>query len=491
MVYARVCIDMSILVFRSRFRVLSQAATIALVAGMGAACSGDVTRFSQPVFKNPFKRTANADPAPPADVGYASNSLDRPAYRPPSNSVARVDLPPPNYSAVTRNYDPPADRYEPNRDYASAPEATRSGNGVTIRVGSGETLSSISRRYNVPMSTIARANGIDDPSRVQAGQRIYIPGTSESAPRYDVANIDSGNFGANSASRPGRTAPGPSILGRIPASPDDRYTADATVGDRHTVGSGETLGGIAAQYGVTRGDLMAANGLNNANMIREGQRLIIPGPGRNSDRMVASLDGGPRVARAEVEPDAYRGDNYRNDGYADDGYGEERSPRATSSLSRDRDPIDGPAGYTPPASRDIAAVDSGDRGSADGQQFRWPVRGRIISGFGQKPNGERNDGINLAVPEGTAVKAAEGGTVIYAGNEIAGYGNLVLVRHAGGWVTAYAHASDMLVRRGDTVRRGQTIAHAGTTGSVNSPQLHFELRRGSNPVNPMDYLAGA
>ena len=458
---------------------------------MGAACSGDVTRFSQPVFKNPFKRTARVEqPSPPSDVGYADNSYGRNSYGRPlsGSSVSRSDLPPPSdYSAVSRNYDPPpryeapVDRYEPNRDYASAPEANRNGGGITVRVGAGETLSSISRRYGVPMSTIARANGIDDPSRVQAGQRIYIPGASEDTGRYDVADVDSRNYGANSAARQGKTAPGPSILGTIPASPDDRYSADATVGDRHVVGPGETLGSIAGQYGVSRADLMAANGINNPNVIREGQRLVIPGTGK-SDRMVASLDGAPRVGRAEVESDAYGND-----------FGTLDTPRTTRSIPRNTDDsVDGPAGYTPPAVRDdVASIDPADKGSADGQQFRWPVRGRIIAGFGSKPNGERNDGINLSVPAGTAVKAAEAGTVIYAGNEIAGYGNLILVRHSGGWVTAYAHASDMLVRRGDTVRRGQTIAHAGATGSVNSPQLHFELRRGSNPVNPMDYLAGA
>jgi murein DD-endopeptidase MepM/ murein hydrolase activator NlpD len=135
--------------------------------------------------------------------------------------------------------------------------------------------------------------------------------------------------------------------------------------------------------------------------------------------------------------------------------------------------------------------DAADAASADGKSFRWPVRGRIISGFGAKPNGEKNDGINLAVPEGTSVKAVEAGTVIYAGNELAGYGNLVLIRHADGWVSAYAHNKDMLVKRGDTIRRGQTIAHAGMTGSVTAPQVHFELRKGAKPVNPLDYLAGA
>ena len=112
------------------------------------------------------------------------------------------------------------------------------------------------------------------------------------------------------------------------------------------------------------------------------------------------------------------------------------------------------------------------------------MRGTIIAGFGAKPNGEKNDGINLAVPEGTSVKAAEAGTVIYAGNELEGYGNLILIRHADGWVSAYAHNKDLLVKRGDTVTRGQTIAHAGMTGSVTSPQVHFELRKGVNAGQP-------
>jgi murein DD-endopeptidase MepM/ murein hydrolase activator NlpD len=123
--------------------------------------------------------------------------------------------------------------------------------------------------------------------------------------------------------------------------------------------------------------------------------------------------------------------------------------------------------------------------------FRWPVRGRVIAAFGPKSNGVQNDGINLAVPEGTPIKAAEDGVVAYAGSELKGYGNLVLVRHPNGFVTAYAHASDILVKRGETVKRGQVIAHAGQTGSVTSPQLHFEIRKGATPVDPSQYLSGA
>jgi murein DD-endopeptidase MepM/ murein hydrolase activator NlpD len=123
--------------------------------------------------------------------------------------------------------------------------------------------------------------------------------------------------------------------------------------------------------------------------------------------------------------------------------------------------------------------------------FRWPARGRVIAGFGPKPTGQQNDGINLALPEGTPVKAAEDGVVAYAGNELKGYGNLVLIRHANGFVTAYAHASELMVKRGDTIKRGQVIAKSGQTGNVTSPQLHFEIRKGASPVDPMQHLPGA
>jgi len=115
----------------------------------------------------------------------------------------------------------------------------------------------------------------------------------------------------------------------------------------------------------------------------------------------------------------------------------------------------------------------------------------VITGFGPKGNGQQNDGINVAVPEGTPIKAAEEGVVAYAGNELKGYGNLVLVRHSNGFVSAYAHASELMVKKGDTVRRGQVIARSGATGTVPAPQLHFEIRKGSVPVDPMQFLPGA
>jgi murein DD-endopeptidase MepM/ murein hydrolase activator NlpD len=143
-----------------------------------------------------------------------------------------------------------------------------------------------------------------------------------------------------------------------------------------------------------------------------------------------------------------------------------------------------------PAATAVDKVDTtGSISKADAIEFRWPARGRVIAGFGTQ-NGTGSEGINIALPEGTPVKAAEGGTVAYAGNELKGYGNLVLIRHENGWVTAYAHNGEVKVKKGEQVKRGQVIATSGQTGNVSSPQLHFELRKGSTPVDPMPHLSG-
>ena len=126
--------------------------------------------------------------------------------------------------------------------------------------------------------------------------------------------------------------------------------------------------------------------------------------------------------------------------------------------------------------------------SAAGLILRCALKSKVMSRYGNKPGGLKNEGINIAVPEGTSIRAAEGGVVAYAGNELKGYGNLVLIRHPGGYVTAYAHAKELFVKRGDKIERGAVIAKAGQTGSVSSPQLHFEVRKGATALDPNKYL---
>jgi len=135
------------------------------------------------------------------------------------------------------------------------------------------------------------------------------------------------------------------------------------------------------------------------------------------------------------------------------------------------------------------AVELGQPPPRIGQRFQWPVKGDIIVGFGPRDGGLQNDGINIRAGRGATVKAAESGVVAYAGNELRGFGNLLLIKHADGWVSAYAHNDALLVKTGDRVRRGQPISRVGSTGSVGQPQLHFELRRGTRAVDPIQYLA--
>jgi murein DD-endopeptidase MepM/ murein hydrolase activator NlpD len=232
-------------------------------------------------------------------------------------------------------------------------------------------------------------------------------------------------------------------------------------GNVHVVQHGETLMSIARRNGVTLTALARANHLQSSSKLSVGDRISIPG-------------GGPAVAAAH--------------------------PPAAPQVAQPRTaPVTRVASIAPTQVANVAkeeprttetAVKTAEPTGAM-PAFRWPVRGRVIAGFGSKPNGTQNDGINLAVPEGTPIKAADDGVVAYAGNELKGYGNLVLIRHSNGFVSAYAHASELMVKRGDTIKRGQVIAHAGQTGNVTSPQLHFEIRKGSTPVDPTPYLGGA
>lgn len=215
----------------------------------------------------------------------------------------------------------------------------------------------------------------------------------------------------------------------------------------HVVRRGDTVYSISRTYGVDMATLTRTNHMQHPYTIKLGQKLLLPSKVNS------------QVASASSE-----------------------TPSAPSVP--ERRPVDAnypaPAASLPKAPLPAPPTIDGD--------FVWPAQGRIISSFGAKENGMHNDGINIALPAGTPVKAAQSGVVAYAGNELKGYGNLLLVRHANGWMTAYAHNSKLLVKRGDTVMRGQTISLAGSTGSVTSSQLHFEVRKGAKAVDPRSVI---
>jgi murein DD-endopeptidase MepM/ murein hydrolase activator NlpD len=237
-----------------------------------------------------------------------------------------------------------------------------------------------------------------------------------------------------------------------------RVAAMSPVGNPgvHVVAQGETLTKISRLYGKPVSQIAKANRIQPAAKLNMGDRLVIPGA-RLSAAMPAATPAPAQGNQAKPGP-----------------VGEQKAPEIAVVFS----PV--PAG----AAKAIEATGGLPK-------FRWPAKGRVIAGFGLTTNGQKNDGINIALPENTSVKAAEDGVVEYAGTELTAYGNLVQVRHPDGYVTAYAHAKELLVKRGDQVKRGQPIARSGQTGNVNAPQLHFQVRKGATPLDPMNFLIGA
>ncbi len=441
----------------------SRPVRLALTAGaMGialSACSQDASRFKEDPFGNPFASRNDVTHSVPARSGAVES---RPLHSP--------SAPPPAYSSAPRSVPAaPAPAYTPQQAsyHQPAPLAEQGWShdgGTSVTLQHGETLDTLARRYGVPVSAILRANNFADASRVRPGTLVVIP---------SYRGVTGTTTTAQPAPPPARAAAPAQTPARPtyhPAPPPARTAtpaqAPAQGGQVHVVNAGETLFALSRRYGVSHRDIAYANGLHEQAQLRVGQRLTIP--------------SGYAAAPAPAAP--------------------AQPARTTAQFSpppthRTEPPVVQPVAATAPEpTQKVAAVspvvEDEPRSLGSSPQFRWPVRGRIISTFGPKAGGQHNDGINVAVPEGTEIKAAEDGVVAYAGNELKGYGNLVLLRHADGWMTAYAHNSQLLVKRGDSVRRGQTIARAGQTGGVSSPQLHFEIRKGSTPVDPTQYLAG-
>ncbi len=257
--------------------------------------------------------------------------------------------------------------------------------------------------------------------------------------------------------------------------------ADGPAAGKHftiTVSAGDTISDIARRYNVRTADLIDANDLTDRDRIYAGEVLRVPGKPRAPLYDVARAvpvpqpkprygHDAPAITLASYKP---RDDN-------------------DSLLDQAQSVIDRLGGNTP-NDRDVTAYQdtSRDPGTA---RFAWPVAGRVISPFGQSVTGERNDGINIAASLGTPIRAAADGVVTYSGNELKGYGNLVLIKHDDGYVTAYAHAERTMVNRGEKVSKGQVIAYTGETGDVTEPQLHFEIRHDTKPVDPRPLMVAS
>ena len=511
-------------------RRLAHGAAIAVIGGLASGCSSDVMRFSygsdgmftgatsnQRQIIAPNQAFPGDSTVPPSAVdGSHTGSVARGAVKPVDLSpspVSQAPLAPVAGTTVAAADSTPLVKVKNPRlapAASSGVDATVTGavkpatvaspavegdpigwsraGGTQVTAKEGETIYNLSRRFGVPADVLMKTNGLSDANGLRAGQKIIVPTyvyntkAPVSAPDSNPKVADAKSSHGNKSDAPAGKLPAPldvpsdkvAVLPTSPklkegeAQPPASTEATAAKGDKvvapkggsYTVASGDTLSRIAKKNGVSVVALKKANGLNDG-LLKVGQTLKLPGGGEQ----VAS------AAKPAVDPIVTGA-----------------AGPAKKAANERVEP------YTPPKKAPdklITEAEDDDTAQAPGGtgigKMRWPVRGRVISAYGSG-NSKSNDGIDISVPEGTPVKAAENGVVIYAGDGLKDFGNTVLVRHENGLVTVYGHASQLEVKRGEKVKRGQEIARSGMRGTTEAPKLHFEVRKDSAPVDPSTFL---
>jgi murein DD-endopeptidase MepM/ murein hydrolase activator NlpD len=505
------------------------AGVVLLLALTAGGCSADLGRFdfpsagfapdgpgstsAIPTPSEPVRRNAGIPPddryaydrppqdrrpeAPRGDAVYGSVTSDpEPAYggRSGASQGERLaSLPPPQRDYPARALGAPeaSPRREPQQAYAPAsramapaarpvPVSTVTASGQTIEAQPGDTLSGIARQYRVSISELMSINNLQSPV-LRPGQKLMLPAGKRPIAQRLPATPVTQQAAEQAPLAPPRHQPQPPVT--VQAAPASDWQGT------HTIAPGESLYGIARKHNIKVTELQRVNGITEVMKIRPGTVIKVPGGGGAPAR--TAVASAPRTVDSDIS---------------------QATPIGTASPVTLRPRIiNGGDASAPAESKRVAALGPATATATDADtaagarngrveaaaeapkvgatgKFRWPVKGKVIAGFGPRPDKSHNDGINIAVPQGAEVLASESGTVAYAGNELKGYGNLVLIRHENNWVSAYAHNDKLLVKRGDKVQRGQTIAKAGNTGTVDQPQVHFELRQDSKPIDPLPHM---
>ncbi len=324
-----------------------------------------------------------------------------------------------------------------------------------ITVKSGDTLYSVAQQYRTTVDDLAQLNGLKSPFTLKIGQKLKVAGqvkvSSGAVKDADVLNVAKPVSGVQTATKVN--------------------LVDVVVGP------GDTLYSLSRKYSVPVNDLAVMNDLSAPFNLRVGQKIRVPDLAQAPVARIASVDN----KKVAVEAN-----NSKGQGAEKNAVKVEKSQTVKAQVAQ-------------PEKKVVKTVETKKISSdptkklpkitaRSSSKFSWPVQGKILSNYGAKSNGLFNDGINISANRGSVVKAAENGVVAYAGNEVKGMGNLIIIQHDSGWMTVYAHLDSMNVRRGTKVAVGQKIGVVGKTGKVDSPQLHFEIRKGTKAYNPMEYL---
>lgn len=370
--------------------------------------------------------------------------------------------PVPNPFAGSARFDPPTT--------GSLSSKADGNNGSDVMASSSAPVSNASissAPIDAPSGSNANSASGQSALKPLATTTISQPSSQQPSKKLAALNVDA----APSLTAPQNAKPVPA------ASGNGKWIAQG--GTEVTLGNGETIATLSSRYGVPEDAIRGANGLTAKAKPPHGAKLIIP---------VFVADGGLTAAKTKPEatkaaalvtttpavtdPAPLKANGKKADAA-------KAAPAAQAAAPAQVASLDNTAAAAAPAEAAKPVAEAG---------FRWPARGRVILGFGDK-NGVKSTGINISLPQGTPIKAAEAGVVAYAGSEVKGFGNLVMIRHSDGWVSVYGNASEIKVKRGDEIKRGQVIALSGQSGDVSAPQLHFELRKGSVPVDPVEHLS--
>jgi murein DD-endopeptidase MepM/ murein hydrolase activator NlpD len=519
--------------------------TAALLASAVTGCSSDATRFGG-LFASSDQMTTGSiprrnmsgldgDPLPREDLAssgqYQQGNGNRnaavsqqyptaPAQYKPSYSSARVasapvavqrsELAAPTMSSSTtlapRSLDQqaamaqpyPATRQAPVREAAPrlAPDPMPTGttpekvsgwstmNAPSVTLRPGETTDTLSRRFGVPEKEILKANGLKSSASTAPGQTIIIPtfngGNSSAKAASESADLSKGGKMPLPMKEPAQNAAVlPGNKSQVSAENGNRKLAAGSgkaptpTGGTYVVKSGDSLAKIAKATGAHIADLKEANDIGKGG-IHIGQTLKLPhGAAAPVDQLKTASIAQEKAAAEPTQKAAAVGTPPKTQTAA-------IAPVKAQAASAPTQSVDDAEQKS-----DVASVAPESTGIG---KYRWPVRGAVIAAYGANVEGSRNDGIDISVPQGTPIKAAENGVVIYAGNGLKELGNTVLLRHDDGTVTVYGHADALSVARGQKVQRGQTLATSGMSGNAKQPQLHFEVRKNASPVNPMTFL---
>lgn len=395
------------------------------------------------------------------------------------------------------DYSAQSDVKEPEKttvEYVSEPTAATSTEIVVVR---GDTLYALAQKHNTTVAELAKVNDLKPPYALKVGQKLQMHVVRNAVEKQIVTTKHDADRPADSAKKTAsNTAKTDSKTTSVTKSEPKANTKKQSVQtttrvdlQNITVEPGDTLYSLSRRYAVPVNDLAVMNNLSAPFALYSGQKLKVPDlhvfANTGVETKKSEKTQVAKTAKNEtLKPDKKTQANNNT-----------QPKKSTADTSKQKEQTKIKKTAEPKTKMQEKQKISSDPNkklpkiaARSSSKFSWPVRGKILSHFGSKSNGLFNDGINIGASHGTAVMSAENGVVAYAGNEVKGMGNLVIIQHSDGWMTVYAHMNSLSVRRGTKVSVGQKIGTVGQTGKVDKPQLHFEIRKGTKAYNPSSYL---